>query len=263
MLEAVNIVKDLSNEDYHGDASFSSSQLKTALSNIELFKKKHIDKSVPNYSSKAFKIGTLFHELILEPHIFEPVVFTGRMDKRTKKYQDFLKENPDVRPDNIVTENELVQLKYMEDSLRSHKDCPDFSATTNELSVFYKDQGMDFRIRPDAICKKTKTILDLKTTSGDVGKKDFYYHMLKYGYDLSAAMYVRGLSAHTNVDYKFTLVVVQTVEPYTSVIYELGPGIMEVGKEKYEAAINKIKACRDSKQFVFQEKSEILDINNF
>lgn len=259
--KAGEVIEGMSNEDYHSHPSYSSSQIKYASRNIEHFKRAVIDKVSPKQSSTAFRIGTLFHEMILEPEIFRPNIYPGyKIDKRTKAYKDWLRENPEATEDNTLTGAEMDKLLLMKENLLKHTDCPDFAATTNELSMFYEYYGMNLRTRPDAICFKTRTVLDLKTTSKPIDKYGFLSQVKYFDYDLSAAMYLHNMLAHHGEKFKFTWVVVQTVEPYSAAIYHVGKGLLESGWEKFENGLYSIQQSFENDSFVFQERAETLDV---
>jgi hypothetical protein len=251
-------VLDLSNEDYHAHKAYSSSQLKLAHRNIELFKYNVIDKKGGFKSSPAMRLGTMFHEMVLEPEIFNPVVYPGaKLDKRTKAYKDFLLDNP-CDPDNIITETDFQKLDQMRLNLESHPECPDFSETLNEASYFYKWQDHNLRVRPDCLDKENNVIYDIKTTSGPIDKNSFYHHMNKYDYDLSAAMYIHAMKAYCLRPWSFCFVVCQTVEPYSCALYWLGEDLFYQGFSKYKGALDKIKHAESFGSYAFQTKSEIL-----
>lgn len=254
------ITTEMSNEEYHSLPSYSSSQVKYACKNMEMFKRSVIDKAVKQQGSSAFRIGTLFHELMLEPEIFNPCVFPGsKVDKRTKAYKAFMEEHPEANDDNTLTEFELVNLKTMRDSLLSHPDCPDFNKTQNEVSMFYNYKGLDLRTRPDAWDHDNGIIYDIKTTSHAIGKWDFMNQVKRYSYDLSAAMYAHNAMAHTDIKFGFTFVVVQTVEPYSAAIYHCGKSLLQQGWEKYSKGIDNIIQSKETGIYRFQDKAETLD----
>lgn len=254
------IEEGIENEDYHSRESVSSSQLKLAYRNIEMYKLSVVDKAVDYKSSEAFRVGTLFHESVLEPDKYKPVIYPkAKFDKRTKEYKEFVAAIPEKQKDYLLSLKDWDKLSHMKESLESHKECPDFSKTINEASVFYKWQGLDLRTRPDAMDMDEKVIYDIKTTSSPVGKRDFMFHLQKYDYDLSAAMYIHSLSAHTGEPWSFCFVVVQSVEPYTSVMYYVGPNLFFQGFAKYKKAIKRIKWSRHNEIYRFQETSEVLD----
>ena len=254
------ILTDLDNETYHNHKALSSSQLKMAYRNIELFKKRVLDKHGGFKASAAMQMGTNFHELILEPELFDPVVYpASKIDKRTKAYKAFLSENGGISSDDIITQDDLSKLQIMQTNLESHPECPDFSKTTNESSVFYNWKGFDLRVRPDALDYENKVIFDLKTTSGGISKSEFFHHSNKYDYDLSAAMYIQAMAAQTGEPWSFCFVVAQTVEPYSSALYWLGQSLFFQGFSKFRKALKNIKRAEHLGSYKFQNRSEIME----
>lgn len=253
-------VKELSNEDYHADKALSSSQLKQAKNNIELFKKSVIDKSISFKPTASMKTGTLFHELVLEPHNFKPLVYPNpKIDKRTRAYKSWVEDNAVQEGDEIITEGELRNLETMKANLYAHPECPDFSKTMNEHSYFYTWKDFDLRIRPDALDFDTDVIYDVKTMSGPLSKNDFFHHVNKYDYDLSAAMYVQAMAAHTGRPWSFCFVVCQTVEPFSTGLYWLGDSLFFQGFSKFRKALDNIKKARRLGTYRFQQESQVLE----
>lgn len=253
-------VTELQNEDYHAHKAYSSSQLKMAKNNIELFKKSVIDKTLSFKPTASMKTGTLFHELVLEPENFKPIVYPGaKIDKRTKAYKSWLADNAMDGSEEIITEEELKVLETMKSNLYTHPEAPDFSKTKNEHSFFYSWRDFELRIRPDALDYDTDVIYDVKTMSGPISKNDFFHHVNKYDYDLSAAMYIQAMSAHTGRPWSFCFVVCQTVEPYSTGLYWLGDTLFFQGFAKFRKALNQIEKAQRLGTYRFQRTSQVLE----
>jgi hypothetical protein len=245
----------LGNECYHSHPALSSSQLKLALSNIELFKKSVIDKAIPSKASAAMQMGTLFHEMVLEPEVFEPVIYPGKVDRRKKEYKDWAEEH---EGDVILSQDQMDTLDQMYVSLHDHIDCPDFSELTNESSLFYNWRNRDLRVRPDAADYKNRIIYDLKTSAKPVGSKDFMRSVEQYDYDLSAAMYLHAISCFTEKPWRFCFVVVQSVEPYTTAMYWVGESLFFQGFAKYKEALTNIELAEATDTYRLQTHAETL-----
>lgn len=254
----------LSNSEYHSHPSLSSSQIKIAYDNIALFKKAVIDKSLPNKSKQAYKIGTLFHELVLEPEVYNPIVYPyPEMDKRKREYKEWVAENPDIDLDNVVNAKEVAQLEAMKASIDAYEDgtiSRILNNTENEKSIFYTIGEQDYRIRPDAyaVHEDHVHIYDLKTTSKSVSRSEFIRQVISLKYDLSAAMYIQGLSRCLELPCRFSWVVVQAVEPFSTVVYHMDAETFRYGKEKLEVAVENIKNAETKECYQLQKSPESL-----
>lgn len=230
---------DMSNEDYHASPEFSSSQLKLAVSDIALFKKKYIDKLMPTEKKKAFLIGTMFHEMILEPKIFNPLIYPyDRIDRRLKAYKEFAKENEGKDLDNLLSGEDMEKLYDMKESLTKYIQAYElFTGNENEISVFFSHAGFNLRVRPDSYREETREIIDLKTTAKAVDYNSFLRTVDILDYDLSAAMYITGMTALTGKAHSFSWVVVQSVEPYSTAVYHMDESLYKSGMAKFESAL--------------------------
>lgn len=261
----INKVNVLSNEEYHSLPQFSSSQLKLANKDIALFKKKYIDKVIEEKSKRHFLMGTLFHEMILEPDIFSPNVYPHeKLDRRLKAYKEYIKENPEIDPDTIIDQGDLKTLELMKDSIDSYKEAIELldinePISENEISIFFSHMDFDLRIRPDRYRGDYTQIVDLKTTAKSVDSRNFLYQVQDMDYDLSAAMYITGMKAWSGLDHSFTWVVTQSVEPFSTAVYHMDKSIYESGMEKFESALRAIK-CAEKNGYKVQQKPEVLSI---
>jgi len=112
----INKKDSLDNDDYRGNGLFykmtnaqyhmqraadihhySSSQIKDANTDIELFHKQYITgeykKSVSKQSQSNFDVGTYFHTAILEPHLLEEECAVWDGTRKTKGWKEFEKAN--------------------------------------------------------------------------------------------------------------------------------------------------------------------------
>lgn len=238
---------NLSNELYHSSPGLSSSQVKMAIDNIEMFAYSVVDKKIKNEFKESYKIGNYFHERVLEPHLYNPIVLPEHIkDKRGKPYREWREDNPDVDLNMLLKQKDLSKLDEMYATLESYKEVADlFKGSTNEASLFYKRNilGTDFdlRVRPDAFIEKDAHIIDLKTTAlRKLTPRTIKYTINDFGYDLSSYMYTTAMSQHFNKPYKFSWVFVQTCAPYSVAMYTMTSELFELGKFKFKKAFENI-----------------------
>ncbi|MBI1395318.1 MAG: hypothetical protein GC151_04995 [Betaproteobacteria bacterium] len=104
-----------------------------------------------------------------------------------------------------------------------------------ELSIYWSDDsGHRFKGRPD--CFSTDIVLELKTAS-DIRPNPFAKSRRRFGYDLQAAHYLEGVQRLTGCSPRFAYLVVESVSPHTTWLYELR-------REEIDRARNDLAALR-------------------
>lgn len=260
----MKLIEGLSNEEYHSKAALSSSQLKMVLKDPRLFKRAYLDKSVDvSLTSEAVKIGSLFHTMVLEPHLPQPIVYPeAKMDRRTSRYKEWLKEHEDEDQELLISGEQNDKLQQMYASLEEY-DLPshgiNLSNNINEASIFFIHDDVSLRIRPDSFNKDEAHIVDLKTTSRAVDEHTFYYLCHDLAYDLSAGMYCLGMEKYLGRKVRFSWVVVQNKEPYSTVVYHAGLEMLTQGTKKFREALSKYKLYKETSRFEMQDGPTILD----
>lgn len=255
---------NLDNESYHTSKGFSSSQIKIAASNIELFDYGVLKKNIKNEFKEAYKMGTYFHERVLEPEIYNPIVLPAEAsDRRKAPYKEWVKANPDVDLKMVMKPEEMDTLDKMFNSLESYPEALDmFNGTVNEASLFYTQNimGIDFdlRVRPDAYNEQDCHIIDLKTSSKPIDPKSVRKSIEYLSYDLSAYMYTVAMSQHFGKPFKFSWVFVQSIAPYSTAVYTMSEEIFEAGKHKWIKAFNNIIRLNKTGNARLQREPEIL-----
>lgn len=121
-----------------------------------------------------------------------------------------------------------------------------------EVSMYGRDPetGIKVKIRPDCMLLEEQVganiVLSVKTTSA--GSIDaFMRDAAKYRYELAEGMYLRVASEITGRKFTGTLMLVaQTVIPFQCALLWLDAEDLEIGKYKYQQAIDIVKQCKDS-----------------
>lgn len=121
-----------------------------------------------------------------------------------------------------------------------------------EVSMYGRDPetGIKVKIRPDCMLLEEQVganiVLSVKTTSA--GSIDaFMRDAAKYRYELAEGMYLRVASEITGRRFTGTLMLVaQTVIPFQCALLWLDAEDLEIGKYKYQQAIDIVKQCKDS-----------------
>lgn len=119
-----------------------------------------------------------------------------------------------------------------------------------EVSMYGKDPstGLKVKIRPDCMLLEEQVganiILSVKTTSA-TSIDGFMRDAAKYRYELAEGMYLKVASEITGRKFTGTLMLVaQTVIPYQCALLWLDAEDLEIGKYKYQQAIDIVSQCR-------------------
>lgn len=216
-----SLIRNLPIEAYHGNAgSWSSSQFKDALDDMDLFIKKYIQKVIARESNAAFDIGTYFHTGVLEPHKlkFDCIVYPGKV-RRGKDWDKFKVKHQSKA---IVTQSQKDQAEGLVRCVKASPIAQGYLVGTPEVSLFteiailsgniyapyfnvvltrdgwqHLDYAMSFKKAFKMIVKVRADMLgdtfisDLKSTTGNArSNKSMREKISHYQYDLSASLYL-------------------------------------------------------------------------
>jgi hypothetical protein len=113
-----------------------------------------------------------------------------------------------------------------------------------ERTLTWEEDGVLCRCRPDWLRNDFTVIEDVKTTSRGADPKFFSRKTIfDYGYDLRAAMYLRGVRAVTGVDAKWRWIVVETDPPYVVSVIEPSAEMLAIGNAKFDRALEMWRDC--------------------
>ena len=211
----------LSNEQYHNLDGISASGLKQAWKDPKLYAKRKLLKRLP---SPALDMGTALHEALLESDKFSFIKYPMTPANREKL--------------EIMVNNGKVMFDYIT------------SETSNEQSLFVKDNGFIRKVRVDAYDKDLGIIYDVKTTrynSPEMFIKDAY----SYGYHLQASFYIDTFRmAGLKADY-FAFLVVPSESPCEPFAVQISDRFIEDGREIYTEVVENIVTYNKSNEQVF------------
>jgi exodeoxyribonuclease VIII len=238
------LVEVLSNEDYHSNPTYrSSSQLKDALVDVELFFKLHVSKELQKETTSAMEIGTYYHTAILEPEKLaqECAVWDGI--RRGKAWLEFQETH---KGKTILTITEVEKATNLINATK--KDSEAMKLLDNgqaELSCFTIIDGVKVRVRADWIDMQKGFVMDLKSTTGsarDVQKTQ--KNIENYHYDLSAALYLDAFNQVLAKEKKPLLKdfywVFASKDMQNCQVYKASERMIELGRIKYKRALKNI-----------------------
>ena len=226
------------NETYHSDRTFkSSSTLKLFLKDPrEYYKRYVLGEERDEVYKSAYDFGSYMHSLLLEPEktILEFAIFEGAT-RRGKAYDEFKEANEGK---TIITSSQAQQAL---DLLHLYNDHPDTKGLIEkgvaEHTLCVSLDDMLIKVRADYI--KEGMIIDVKTTSDPVDKFSAAKTIVRFDYDLSAALYVDAFKEYTGQDHDFIFAFLNKQNGDVGIL-KASNSILENGRKKYKTAIKKL-----------------------
>jgi len=264
------IYTDLSSEDYHNDKdTLSRSALMDFDRSPYTYWAKHLNPDRPEQDkTPLMELGSAFHSLILEPHLFEKEYIVmaelmklpkvgllrdlGRPEYEKQKFMrdSVAKQNKDIEEEflikseskKVLTPDVYKTLLAMRDKLNSNQKAIDLIRDSRiENSFFWRDEhsGLMLKARPDILHENM--IVDLKTCS-DASPRAFQNEMVKYGYHIQGAM-IRD-AVEKLEDRRINNVInicIETKYPHNMAIYIIDEFAIDEGHMKYKQICLDIK----------------------
>lgn len=252
----MSIIHGMSNADYHALPSVSSSQLKTILRSPAHYREAYLSGKEKKPPTADMLLGSLTHTLFLEPEMFaEEYVESVKFDMRTNAGKAAAATFAELAAGRTpVTTEQIQQAHAMANAMCDSIAHAAMTGGHAEASIFFKDPGtgLECRIRPDYHVAPGDAwpdglIIDVKSTD-DARSEAFARTCVKFGYDLSAAMYSDGFMQEygTQNPPVFLLLVVERDAPHGVACYEISDEMLAKGQAKYRTAINTLFACQES-----------------
>lgn len=234
-----NIIDGLSNKEYHAHPALGSTSLKTLATKTPAHYRWQADHPV---HKDVFDLGTVAHSLILEGDT-TGVVVIDEEDKRGKKWTDPANAAREAGKIPVLAK-EWVDIKGMRDSVMAHSVAgPLFTGHSAESSVFWEEDGLALKCRPDAW--QPGMLIDLKTTR-DADPNAFGAIAADFGYHQSAGHYIDGVKALTDEQLPFKFVLVEKTAPYFVSVVELDPYAVDLGRQLNDRAKRIYRECTET-----------------
>lgn len=241
--------KNIDNATYHANRTHaSSSVLKTALKDIEEYKRIYVDgESAPVFNLEAMNFGSYLHTLILEPHLVEEefAIWENIMCEG-EEWEKFVLSN---KSKIIITRSqrahakELLENFYRKEVLFNDKVVllnSLFTGGQAEETCCTNLEGLDIKVRFDYRDGKRFFINDVKTTSSAIrSRKDVEKVCASFEYDLSAALYCDVVEKVTGDKHDFYFTFLSKKDGQSS-IWKASEAMLKRGRKKYQEAIRAI-----------------------
>jgi hypothetical protein len=256
------IYKDIPNEDYHAGVGISSSYIRR-FGQSQLHAIEHKQESSPN-----LKFGTAAHALIVEgQEAFDKEVRVLTGSPYTKAYKEE-KAEYEEQGFIVLKEDDVNLIQSMKDSMVYEGNAYlNAKGKVAEASIYWYEDDVLCKCRPDMLCPPLKepnsdnkiVIIDYKTT---ISCEPFAFNksVKKYGYDMQAAWYRRGLlMAGYDVE-DFVFIAQEKVHPYASKVFRITKEQMDFGWTMMESYLNDYKEYQKGKPLSIYNSPNVVDL---
>ena len=256
------IYKDIPNEDYHAGVGISSSYIRR-FGQSQLHAIEHKQESSPN-----LKFGTASHALLVEgQEAFDKEVKVITGSPYTKAYKE---EKADYEEQGFIVlkESEAEIIHAMKDSMVYEGNAYlNAKGKIAEASIYWYEDDVLCKCRPDLMCPPLNepnsdnkiVIVDYKTT---VSCEPFAFNksVKKYGYDMQAAWYRRGLlMAGYDVE-DFMFIAQEKVHPYASKVFRITKEQIDFGWTMMENYLEEYKEYQKGKPLTIYNSPNVVDL---
>ena len=256
------IYKDIPNEDYHAGVGISSSYIRR-FGQSQLHAIEHQQESSPN-----LKFGTASHALLVEgQEAFDKEVKVITGSPYTKAYKEE-KAEYEEQGFIVLKESEAEIIHNMKDSMVYEGNAYlNAKGKIAEASIYWYEDDVLCKCRPDMLCPPLKepnsdnkiVIVDYKTT---VSCEPFAFNksVKKYGYDMQAAWYRRGLlMAGYDVE-DFVFIAQEKVHPYASKVFRITKEQIDFGWTMMENYLEEYKEYQKGKPLTIYNSPNVVDL---
>ncbi len=250
----MTMIEGLSNEAYHRSDHVGSSSLKMLATKTPA----HYQWNRLHHEDKPqFIFGSAAHAWILEGDA-DQIVVVDSDSWRTKAAKEARDEAYAAGKYPLLDE-EFDRIDKMRAAILDH---PIASQMVNpehrfESSIFWEEDGMPLKCRPDAL--GTDVIWDLKTArSSHPG--EFGRAANTYGYHQSAAHYIDGVRQETGKELPFRLVLIEKEAPFFVSVVEFEPAAVDLGSDLNAKAKDLWRTCTANNHWPGYEGISVVDV---
>jgi len=245
-------IHDISNQQYHDAEGYSRSSLMMIGTSPYHFWYHHLSGLAEKEDeTDAMILGSLFHTLLLEPHLFndEYAVLPPINKKTNKGKQEYAEFIASAGMKTVITEEQYQTAFAMCEALKTHNIVLDLVLDAEyEKSIFWTDRetGLQFKARPDIW--HAHMVVDLKSTQS-AEYKYFQNSAVRGGYFLQAGMMHEACNAVNRPFEKFVFLAAEKKPPYAPAIYTLDDWSIEFGIEQFNNLKRKLVMCIEKNEW--------------
>jgi exodeoxyribonuclease VIII len=256
------IYKDIPNEDYHAGVGISSSYIRR-FGQSQLHAIEHKQESTPN-----LKFGTAAHALIVEgQEAFDKEVRVLTGSPYTKAYKEE-KAEYEEQGFIVLKEDDVNLIQSMKDNMVYEGNAYlNAKGKVAEASIYWYEEDVLCKCRPDMLCPPLKepnsdnkiVIIDYKTT---ISCEPFAFNksVKKYGYDMQAAWYRRGIQMAGYDVEDFVFIAQEKVHPYASKVFRITEEQMNFGWTMMENYLEEYKEYQKGKPLTIYNSPNVVDL---
>ena len=249
---------DLTSDEYHADPapepSLNSTTARILLNRTPAHAKAQhprlSDVPLEPRTSDAMDMGTAVHQLLLRDDRIDVGIFKDYRTKEAQTWRDLIRDVGRIPMLTHQWERANNIADAVRDQMRGLPKPTPFTAGTPEATITWQDVGEAWcRARLDWLRDDLECIDDLKCTSRTADPQVWVRQLFNYGYDVQAAMYVRGVEKLHGVRPRFRWVVAETTPPYAVQVVELSDQAMAAASVKVDAALSIWNECMDGNRW--------------
>lgn len=237
------IVRSLPFEQYLDLPEESATSLKDMLTSPLLYWRR---RQMPRQDTDTLRQGRAGHTAILEPDRFmlEYALWPKKNGRRFgAKWDDFRAAH---EAQTILTEEQYKTALKMRDAARAHPVAKRYLEERGQVELSIKwvhpRTGIRLKSRLDWLCS---ALVDIKTTRNPAPGR-FSSDAAKFGYALQLALYGDAVTVATGEALPTKLLAIQSMEPFDVVVFDVPEDVLQVGRQQYEDALDKVIECRKS-----------------
>lgn len=256
------IYKDIPNEDYHAGVGISSSYIRR-FGQSQLHAVNHKSESTP-----ALKFGTAAHSLLVEgKEAFDKEVRVISGSPYTKSYKEEKAEYEEQGYIVLKEDDANMIFEMKANMIYEGNAYLNAKGKLAEASIYWYEDDVLCKCRPDLMCPPLDkpnsdneiVIVDYKTTIS-CEPYAFNKSVKKYGYDLQASFYRRGLQMAGYDVTDFVFIAQEKVQPYASKVFRITKEQMNYGWNMMEQYLNDYKEYQKGKPLSIYNSPNVVDL---
>lgn len=249
-------IHDVASELYHADALCDEPTLSRSIAHKLLTRSpRHAHHAHPRLNPEAVEKtssrldnGTATHALLFEGIGCVIVEADSWRTNAAKEQRAAARAEGKV----ALLAKDAQEVREMCDAITEQLDALDvrprpFTDGKPERTLIWRDRGVLCRARTDWLRDDYTVLEDLKTTATSASPHEWTRRRLwEDGYDLQAAMYLRGVKTLTGVDAEWRFIVVENIPPYALSVISLDKESLALADEKLDKALDLWRRCLET-----------------
>ena len=238
----------MTEKEYRAHEGISRSELFKISESPEKFKyyQEHPEEPTP-----SLIFGQLLHAMALHPEtVADLFAVAPNVDRRTKAGKEaFAQFESESQGKTVVTEDMIEQSAAMCESMFNNAFVCKLLKGQKEVPFFWTDDltGELCKCRVDCLTELSDKLIVVDVKSADDASTDsFMRSAVKYGYDLQAAMYSKGVEVFTGKKPLFVFIVIEKKPPYSINILQADDIFIRRGSDLFREYIGIYHDCKQT-----------------